>query len=204
MSFPNSHSIPNWFWTQLSKDHILRNFLFHGAVTSILNPSSSFIFSNVIDTSFFSPLIGLCIIVGNQLTTYVLVYYWTLSSFSVYACVLSLFCHVWLCRPRDYKPPGSSVHGTLQARMLEWAGMSFSIRSSQRRDQNCISYVFCIGRQVFTNLNYLYVYLYASTTYPFYIEVEFTSLINHHYSHFKYTFQMLLVYLQYCETVINI
>jgi len=26
----------------------------------------------------------------------------------------------------DYSPPGSSVHGILQARMLEWVAISFS------------------------------------------------------------------------------
>ena len=31
-----------------------------------------------------------------------------------------------LCNPVDCSPPGSSVHGILQARMLEWAAISFS------------------------------------------------------------------------------
>ena len=34
--------------------------------------------------------------------------------------VLSCFHHVWLCDPVDCSPPGSSVHGILQARTLEW------------------------------------------------------------------------------------
>ena len=28
-----------------------------------------------------------------------------------------------LCDPMDYSPPGSSVHGILQARILEWVAM---------------------------------------------------------------------------------
>ena len=28
-----------------------------------------------------------------------------------------------LCDPMDYSPPGSSVHGVLQARILEWVAM---------------------------------------------------------------------------------
>ena len=32
-----------------------------------------------------------------------------------------------LCDPTDYSPPGSSVHGILQARILEWVAISFSI-----------------------------------------------------------------------------
>ena len=31
-----------------------------------------------------------------------------------------------LCDPMDCSPPGSSVHGILQARILEWAAISFS------------------------------------------------------------------------------
>ena len=44
--------------------------------------------------------------------------------------------------------PGSSVHGTLQARILEWVAMPSSRRSSQPRDGTCVSYVSCIGRWV--------------------------------------------------------
>ena len=35
-----------------------------------------------------------------------------------------------LCNPMDCNPPGSSVHGILQARILEWIAMSFSRGSS--------------------------------------------------------------------------
>ena len=31
-----------------------------------------------------------------------------------------------LCNPMDLSPPGSSVHGILQARILEWVAISFS------------------------------------------------------------------------------
>ena len=34
-----------------------------------------------------------------------------------------------LCNPMDYSPPGFSVHGILQARILEWVAISFFIRS---------------------------------------------------------------------------
>ena len=39
----------------------------------------------------------------------------------------------------DCKPPGSSVHGISQARILEWIGVSFSRESSQPRDWNWVS-----------------------------------------------------------------
>ena len=51
-----------------------------------------------------------------------------------------------LCEPMDYSPPGSPVHGILQARLLEKAAIPFSRGSSQPRDRTYISFV--IGRQV--------------------------------------------------------
>ena len=36
-----------------------------------------------------------------------------------------------LCNPMDCSPPGSSVHGILQARVLQWVAMPFSRGSSQ-------------------------------------------------------------------------
>ena len=44
--------------------------------------------------------------------------------------VKSLQSCVTLCDPMDHSPPGSSVHGVLQARTLEWVAMPFSRGSS--------------------------------------------------------------------------
>ena len=41
--------------------------------------------------------------------------------------------------PINYRPPGSSVHGILQARMLEWAAIPFSRGSSQPREWTQVS-----------------------------------------------------------------
>ena len=38
-----------------------------------------------------------------------------------------------LCDPIDHSLPGSSVHGIFQARILEWAAISYSRGSSQPR-----------------------------------------------------------------------
>ena len=63
----------------------------------------------------------------------------SLSLFSVF-----VFSMVWakllqlrptLCNPMDYSPPGSSVHGISQARILEWVVMLSSRGSSQLGDQ---------------------------------------------------------------------
>ena len=40
--------------------------------------------------------------------------------------LLSRFSRVWLCDPIDGSLPGSSVHGVLQARTLEWVAIAFS------------------------------------------------------------------------------
>ena len=52
-----------------------------------------------------------------------------------------------LCDPMDCSPPGSSVQGVLQARILEWVAISFSRGSSRPRDQTPVS---CVAGRVFT------------------------------------------------------
>ena len=51
-----------------------------------------------------------------------------------------------LCDPMDYRPPGFSVRGIFQARILEWVAVPSSRESSQPRDWTHISYISCIGR----------------------------------------------------------
>ena len=46
-----------------------------------------------------------------------------------------------LCDPMDYSPPGSSIHGILQARKLEWVAISFSRGYSQPRDHTQVSHI---------------------------------------------------------------
>ena len=52
-----------------------------------------------------------------------------------------------LCDPMDCSPPGSSVYGILQARILEWVAIPFSRGSSWPRDQTQVS---CIAARFFT------------------------------------------------------
>ena len=56
-----------------------------------------------------------------------------------------------LCDPMDCSLPGSSVHGIFQARILEWAAISFSKGSSQPRDQTQVS---CIVGRCFYHLSH--------------------------------------------------
>ena len=46
-----------------------------------------------------------------------------------------------VCDPMDYSSPGSSVHGILQAKILEWVAVPFSMGSSQPRDQTQVSHI---------------------------------------------------------------
>ena len=46
-----------------------------------------------------------------------------------------------LCNSVDGSPPGPSVHGISQARILEWVAIPFARRSSQPRDQTQVSWV---------------------------------------------------------------
>ena len=72
------------------------------------------------------------------------------SEYDVWVCVC--VCSVaqlflTLCNTRDYSPPGSSVCGISQARILEWVAISSSRGSSWPRDWTCLS---CLAGGFFT------------------------------------------------------
>ena len=50
-----------------------------------------------------------------------------------------------LCDPMDCSPSSSSVHGILQARILEWVAICFSRGSSWPRDGTRVFYISCIA-----------------------------------------------------------
>ena len=75
----------------------------------------------------------------------------TAEQFNIVIAVC-LLTHVQLFRdPKEYSPPGPSVHGISQARILECIAISFSRGSAQPRDQTHVS---CIGRQIFLPLSH--------------------------------------------------
>ena len=53
-----------------------------------------------------------------------------------------------LCNPMDCSPPGTSVQGLFQARILEQVAICYSRGSSWPKDWTCISDVSCIGKQI--------------------------------------------------------
>ena len=56
------------------------------------------------------------------------------------ACIVVQSCPA-LCDPTDCSPPGFSLHGILQARILEWIASLSSRGSSQPRDWTWVSYI---------------------------------------------------------------
>ena len=64
-------------------------------------------------------------------------------------CLVAQLC-LTLCNPMDCSPPGSSVHGILQARILEWVAMPFSRGSSWPGDRTCVSRSSCSAGRFFS------------------------------------------------------
>ena len=70
------------------------------------------------------------------------------------ACLVTQW-YLTLCDPMDCSPPGSSVHGISQARILEGVAMPSSRGSSQPRDQtqgyqnipHCRQILYCLSHQ---------------------------------------------------------
>ena len=60
-----------------------------------------------------------------------------------------------VCHSIGCSPPGSSVHGISQARILEWVTISCSRGSSQSSDWIWVSYISCIGRQILYHYHHL-------------------------------------------------
>ena len=67
--------------------------------------------------------------------------------FMYFLCVRAQSCPT-LCNPMDCCPPGSSIHGVLQARMLKWVVMQSSRGASRPKDWTRISLVCCTCRRV--------------------------------------------------------
>ena len=63
--------------------------------------------------------------------TFILIIYWNYYTLDACMCALSVQSCSTPCDPIACSPPGSSVHGTLQARILGWVAISSSKGSSQ-------------------------------------------------------------------------
>ena len=82
-------------------------------------------------------------------------------SLPIYLSVIDtkLLCCAQSCstvrHPVDCSPPGFSVHGNLQARVLAWVAIFSSRGSSQPRNQICVSCISFPGRQILYHLHHL-------------------------------------------------
>ena len=85
-----------------------------------------------------------------------------LKLFFCCCCSVATSCPM-LCDPMDCSPPGSSVHGILQARVLECAAISSSRGSSPPKVQTQIS---CIGRRFLPKGSVVSVTLVCPTLTP--------------------------------------
>ena len=76
--------------------------------------------------------------------------------------VCSSLSRVWIfCHPMDSGPPGSSVHGISQARILEWVVISFSRGFSLPRDRTCLFCVSSTGRQIFFTIFFNQIFFFT-------------------------------------------
>ena len=62
-------------------------------------------------------------------------------------CVLCHFSRARLCNTMDGSPPGSSVHGILQARILDWVAMPFPSQGSNPGLPYCRRILYCLSHQ---------------------------------------------------------
>jgi len=86
--------------------------------------------------------------------------YWIFVYKCVCVCVCVLSC-LTVCSPIDCSPPGFSVHGIFQARILEYVAISYSWGSSRPRDWIHITYISCIGRQMLYHECHLGSHIYG-------------------------------------------
>ena len=94
--------------------------------------------------------------------------YYILHLVCVCMCVHTQSCQT-LCDSMDCSPPGSSVHGIFQVRILEWVAISFSRVSFQPRDQTCVTCVSCICRRILYHWATWEALFYILNTYNFYL-----------------------------------
>ena len=86
----------------------------------------------------FGPLVGHSRVIERLFFFLYQLAKWDFHLWIQFACMLSHFSHVWLCDSVDCSPPGSSVRGILQARILEWVAVPSSRGSPWPRDGACV------------------------------------------------------------------
>ena len=96
-------------------------------------------------------------------------YYLFSTSYVLDKCVLVAQSWPTLCNPVDCSPSGSSVHGILQARILEWVAIPFSRQSPWLRAQTLVSCIVVRFFNVWTTREAPYVRQSARQWWCYYI-----------------------------------
>ena len=114
----------------------------------------------------------------------------------MYVCILYwaklLQSSLTLCNPRDCSPPGSSVHGILQARKLEWVAIPFCRGFSQPRDKPASLLSPALSGRFFTTsttwkaiiymestVTYIYYHVYTEATHTNKMKYAWTTVCAH-------------------------
>ena len=95
-----------------------------------------------------------------------MVFFWEpylISHFCLYLALVAQSC-LTLCDPVNCSPLGSSVHGILQARILEWVAVPFSRGSSWPRDQTWVSRIAGTFFTVWAIMEAVFIFNYSSNS----------------------------------------
>ena len=109
----------------------------------------------------------ICVCV-KYICVYILIYTFTCFCILIYMCMhaKSLQSCLTLCNPMDCSLPGPSVHGILQARILEWVSMPFSGDLPNPGNEPMSFFISCIGRRILYHQHCLgsHIYTHESST----------------------------------------
>ena len=101
----------------------------------------------------------------NWVPFHIFISYLDILSCKVKVEVLAAQSFPTLCNPMDCSPPSSSVHGILQARMMEWVAIFFCRGSSWSWNLGllrCRQILYWLKHQVYSNLLYIFKILLLS------------------------------------------
>ena len=125
---------------------------------------------------------------NSWLKTFKEITQWEEEINSLSVCVCVCVC-VWvaqscltLCDPTDCSPPGFSVHGILQAQILEWVAVPSSRGSSQPRDRTRVLKS-CSFTIITIQLHVVCGCVCQTHTWIFYVKIVFFSFLGQYYTH---------------------
>ena len=144
---------------------------------------------------FLENSIGIKILQHTHIGLHMCVCIYTYTYICMYVCVLS---HSVVCDPMDFSPPGSSVHGIFQARVLEWVAISYFRGSSRPRNQIHSSCFSCMDRWTLYHCAtweaHMCAYIYTYVCIYIYIYIHIHTCVFILYTH-MYIYTCVCVYI---------